>query len=388
MKIFLSSNFYPIKNADGFCVQNIIENLDEKIELFTVGEEGNYCINNCNVRVIKKGLLDSLNLNNTIELILYKLIQFILFPDTSVFNSKKLIKKVKDYLDNNKNNNCEVISFSGDISSQIVAMNLKKIYPDIIWKSVYYDPLPDKNPVYKNKLCFLFPKNILTKNLIKTADKIYMTKGIFDYYTNQYDTYKYKMQECGLPMLDINLYDSSLNNTSEPYEFLYCGTLNRKVRNPEKMFSFFEYLKKNNIGFKITMVGSFSNDIKQELSKYNCIFKGKLTKQEVIRLYSSKAYILICLGNTNKIQTPSKVLEYISTGHKIIDFEEIEESQSRIILEKYTDAFIVDKNDKFSRDKINRFLKSDDQCTKEYILNNYSDFLPKQCAEKICEKES
>ena len=66
-------------------------------------------------------------------------------------------------------------------------------------------------------------------------------------------------------------------------------------------------------------------------------------------------HLLLSIGNTNKYQLPSKVIEYISLGKPVLHFAEIQDDP----LYKFQDLFgnfkIIDKS--ASNKEINEFLK-------------------------------
>lgn len=199
--------------------------------------------------------------------------------------------------------------------------------------------MPTNNYVYKRKLNLLYPKKTVVKMIKNSVDYVYCTSGLFDDYKSDF----LHVEVCGLPLLTMKEDKDFEKKDKNTFTFLYAGSINTKVRTLSLLINHFKKIGEK-INCKIIFAGVFSKQIIRKLSCINAEFVGYCDEEKLKKLYDiSDALILI--GNNNSYQTPSKLIEYISYRKKIISFESLTNSQSRVLLKDYVNSFIIDDKD-------------------------------------------
>lgn len=349
MKLIIQTNLNPIKYADGYCCNEIINFIENKKDFYIITTGDTY--GKISINGISGMSFQNMHLNKLCRL-MYSLV---LFPDIN----HKLIKKVKDFISDNIIDEIdEIYSFSGDFIAQVIAYEIKKNNTNIVYNCILYDPLPPNNFIYKGKLNLLDNKHKIFKNVLKYSDNIFCTPGLYNFYCKIINK---NIKMCGIPLLKkIELKTIKKEKDFEIINFLYCGSINGKVRKIDSFIDFLKIMEIQKIKYNVFFAGIFDNSLKKKFSKFNVKFLGKLSKNEIYEQYC-KADVLISFGNNNSLQTPSKILEYISTCKKIISFEQIYTSQSYEILKKYKNSFVVFDNMNINIGEVINFLIKDNE---------------------------
>lgn len=171
---------------------------------------------------------------------------------------------------------------------------------------------------------------------------------------------------------------------------LFCGSLYADIRSPEYLY---ELVKKSqNDNLHITLVGGvygkFSDEFNakyQEFIKQHVTLVGKVDKNTA-RRYIENADILVNIGNTIENMLPSKVLECISTGKRVLNLCQLENCPSAPYFEKYGNALNLytkaEITDKTLAD-FDSFVKTEKQISSEEILAKFAEATPQYVAEQI-----
>jgi glycosyltransferase involved in cell wall biosynthesis len=188
-----------------------------------------------------------------------------------------------------------------------------------------------------------------------------------------------------------NSFDYEKESNPNTIRFLFLGTLTEEIRSPKRMLSVFDKLIKKcpEYNFTLDFYGEFTdtistfNEYPQLLNK-SVFLHGFITRDEV-NLAIKNADVLLNVGNKNEYQEPSKLIEYMYSGKKILNFCSIEADTSLELLEKYSLKFSVLANDKCDVDlltNILKFLNSSNVIDKESLKIILKDYLLDEVADR------
>lgn len=129
------------------------------------------------------------------------------------------------------------------------------------------------------------------------------------------DNIPYVYIDMGLPETIFNYIYKSY---TKKYDFIYVGAIN-KEREIDKLLQVF--FKKYGTKKSFILVGPYEIQIKNKFSRFrNIIFTGKLPQGKVFELIKQSEFSISLIPNKYPYyyQTPTKLLEYLALGSKII----------------------------------------------------------------------
>ncbi|MBP1571468.1 MAG: glycosyltransferase [Oscillospiraceae bacterium] len=171
---------------------------------------------------------------------------------------------------------------------------------------------------------------------------------------------------------------------------VYCGSLYADIRSPEYLY---ELVKKSgNPNLHITIVGGVYGSFSDEFNaKYTDFIKqhvtliGKVSKEKA-REYLNAADIVVNIGNTINNMLPSKVLECISTGKRVLNLCQIENCPSLPYFEKYGNNLDLYTKKEIDSDTLCRFadfVNTEKHIPQEDILQKFAAATPHYVAQQI-----
>ncbi|MBE6887138.1 MAG: glycosyltransferase family 4 protein [Ruminococcaceae bacterium] len=188
---------------------------------------------------------------------------------------------------------------------------------------------------------------------------------------------------------DVPAYSTPLLDKTKT-NILFCGSLYSDIRSPEYLY---ELVKKSqNPDLHITIVGGVYGKFSDEFNaKYADFIKEKVTlvgrvDKDTARRYISEADILVNIGNTVDNMLPSKVLECVSSGKRVLNLCQIENCPSLPYFEKYGNSLALytkKEIDSTDIEKFSSFVASDKQVSKEEILHKFADATPQYVAQQL-----
>ena len=134
-------------------------------------------------------------------------------------------------------------------------------------------------------------------------------------------------------------------------KLVYAGALNKEIRNPEYALSVLRNVSR--IDLYLYQAGD-CNDIIDRYASSHIKVNGLLQRDQYVDLICNKADILVNIGNNSKLQAPSKLLELLSTGKPILNFNYYKDSQYEMI-EKYPLGLNVGRDDECAVRKVQDF---------------------------------
>jgi hypothetical protein len=285
-------------------------------------------------------------------------------PDARKYWIKPSIKYLTDYLQKNKIDH--VISSGPPHSMHMIALGLKKKFPNLKWVADFRDPWTNIDFYEKLMLTAGADKkhHEMEMDVLKNADVVLsIGKSMSDEFARMY-------QKAGGTSMDkfkviTNGYDEG-DVSMEPYEkdkkfsIAHIGTL-VKDRDPNVLWKVLSDLVKINSDFEknleIKIVGKIDIFVKDELAKYGLEkYVNKIDympHNEVIREQQRSKVLLLLVNNTKNAKgiLTGKFFEYLSSGSPILaigptdgDLAEIMNKTKAGLLSDFTDELSLKRN--------------------------------------------
>lgn len=371
----LTDSYYPIMTPVASCVSKFVEVLkfDNRITIIypitrtklkpmqasNVYYREISCWHNtlrswCNTRLdANKG--DCLA---TIVLYIVRIYGFVLsifaFPTRSAWMRKGFYKALKRIDEVNPID--VVISASDPFCSHLAVLDYKKNHMVKKWITYSLDPFYYNSYNYTN---ILFKKARKRRNL-KAETDVYQTA---DYNIFTEELFEVVISLCNLGRDCCLCFPYTLKDFSDvrkDFEYInkekpllvYAGTVKSKIRNPALMLSVISKVD------NCTLTLYSSGDCDYVFEKYrvpNVEYNRLLPKDEYIETIVNKADILVNIGNTVELQSPSKFLELLSTGKPIVNFYNKKDAVYKIV-EKYPLGLNVGDNSIGSVERVRAFV--------------------------------
>ena len=331
-----------------------------------------------NIRRVRQESNDSANnlFKKNIYSILKKIYRFLFktfsWPDYAMFWAVTIFRNRKRI-----NNNYDIIiSVSLPFTSHLCAYILKKrIHAD--WYMDIGDPFTLKiNSPENNKIIYSFLNKIYERKFYKIASKIIFThKEVAELHENKFNIDKSKIV-IGYPIASVNEQNlniaSNYNYKVTPIKIGYFGAFTKSVREPNNYI--------NNI------VNPFFEDVEhkwyinQESKKYFASIKKTslhkfidiVQRKEALKIMVNEIHILLSIGNLNKYQMPSKVIEYLSLGKPVLHYAEIEDDPIYNFEKLFDNLKIIDS--KTTKNEIEIYIENIKDRNFEFdveVFNNY-----------------
>ena len=331
-----------------------------------------------NIGKIRQDSKNSANniFKKTIYSILKKIYRFLFktffWPDYAMFWAITIFRNRKRI----KNNYDIIISVSLPFTSHLCAYILKKrIQAD--WYMDIGDPFTLKiNSPENNKIIYSLLNKIYERKFYKIASKIIFThKEVAELHENKFNIDKSKIV-IGYPIASVNEQNlniaSNYNYKVTPIKIGYFGAFTKSVREPNNYI--------NNI------VNPFFEDVEhkwyvnQESKKYFASIKKTslhkfidiVQRKEALKIMVNEIHILLSIGNLNKYQMPSKVIEYLSLGKPVLHYAEIEDDPIYNFEKLFDNLKII--NSKTTKNEIEIYIENIKDRNFEFdveVFNNY-----------------
>lgn len=373
MKILLIvKGFFPEISASGNLLINLVKEMSQKneITILSTASTSYEMIYENNIKLVKIAKKDNV----------FK--KYHRLINMKTYNKKmvEILKYEIEKLDRENNFNA-IIAATHD---EIVALSRTTI--EIKKKNCF---IFEKTPVeYLNNMFFI--KNIRIKNknkiereIIDKNKTVWALPIMYEYFYTKFKSNKIVKLEH--PMIIDNIKNKEIKNNQ--IKILYCGGLDKKIRNPQKIMEIFkEIYKKINFEFILISYGNMQ-DYLQEISKdkdYKFLKNLGSKNQHECHQQLCEADIIITIGNKETDIFPSKIFDCISTGNPIIHFSQNKKDQYYDYLSRYKMSLIIDINNiekykaeqqiyefieqwKYSKEKYEVIEKNYNECTPKYV---------------------
>ena len=315
-----------------------------------------------NINKVRKDSQDSSN--NFLKKIIYSILKTIYrflfktfsWPDYAMFWAFTIFKNRKRI----ENKFDIIISVSLPFTSHLCAYILqKRISAD--WYMDIGDPFSLKiNSPENNKIIYSSLNKYYEKKFYQNAKKIIFTHSeVAELHQDKFNIDRRKIV-IGYPIALLN--EKRINNSltfnyeDTPLKIGYFGAFTKSVREP------------NN--YIISIANSLDDQIKhewyinEESKKYFTSIKNIsshqfldiLPREIALEVMVSKMHILLSIGNFNKYQMPSKVIEYISLGKPVLHFAEIADDPLYNFNDLFDNLKII--NSKTTKNEIENYFEN------------------------------
>lgn len=262
------------------------------------------------------------------------------FKDGDKYSYKKYTDFINSYII--KNNIDYVITFTNPFfPSYYVAKRVKKA------KILYYqcDPfgLHELLDIHNQK------QRIRQElEVIKNCEYVFTTYPLYEQYKKHilYSKYVDKMIPVNFPNLKISSGDYN-GKIDRSYDIFYLGSISDKYRDPKDVIDF---IMSSSLPTKVHFIGNIqSGSLKRAQEKYKgrIVVEPQISNEESERLINSNVFLLN-INNSISNQSPSKLIDYISTGNPIINCIKLPSDISSSVLNNYKNHynfFEYDQND-------------------------------------------
>lgn len=256
---------------------------------------------------------------------LYFVLKYFIYIFNPFSASKKTInafyKKLNEIIEQ-KTSIDFLVSVSYPMEAHLAALKFHKNHPDIKWITFTTDPF-GYSEIKKYWLGQRSKSIALEGAVFKNADHNVVIEELV---LNLVDNYKIDNDKiASFPYTISDLFKkrvTNLNKTSvnKKITVLYAGTCYSKIRNPQILFDIFNSLP--NIQLNMYVGGGdwvCRRMLRKVIHNDNILINKKVSRNDYLNLIE-KSDILINIGNTVKLQAPSKLMELVSSGKPIINF--------------------------------------------------------------------
>ena len=284
-----------------------------------------------NINKVRSDSQDSSN--NYLKKIIYSMLKTIYrflfktfsWPDYAMFWAFTIFKNRKRI----ENKFDAIISVSLPFTSHLCAYILqKRISAD--WYMDIGDPFSLKiNSPENNKIIYSYLNKYYEQKFYQNASKIIFTHNeVAELHQNKFNIDRKKIV-IGYPiaLLDEKRIKNSLtfNYEDTPLKIGYFGAFTKSVREPNNYIINIA----NSLDDEIKHEWYIHNESKKFFSSIKNIsshqFLDILPRELALETMVNKMHVLLSIGNFNKYQMPSKVIEYLSLGKPVLHFAEIED---------------------------------------------------------------
>ena len=181
----------------------------------------------------------------------------------------------------------------------------------------------------------------------KKATHIFTTGPLYSQYCqNVFRPHTYKMTPLEFPNLEVvpcaadatfPFRPEGLEGDARPFIFVYTGFINDEFRNPEYFLQVFDIFRKMKPETHLFAMGGLeSKNLERYAQKHpHAVTLLKRQTAQTARLCLETADLMVNIDNTFTNQVPSKLMDYFSTGNKMVTVLKLKNSPSLPKLNKY-----------------------------------------------------
>ena len=334
-------------------IRNIFENYSKQVVQADGDNQGSFFLLKALKSVIK---------------ILYKrVLRNIQWPDYAWTWRSNATSAAIDLLDNKDFD--LMISVSHPFTSHLIAKKIKKKYPDLKWIADIGDPFYFLKESPLNN--YLFYKHVNKKaeeSILNLCDEISVTtsgtKKIYEsLFSNLYEKTKVIPPLLSNDAADLFSSKKSKNIVGDSIKLSFIGTLYPSIRNPYFLLKALDFAsEKVKKEIEVHFYGPVYNfSISSgEFKNISVSFHGNVSRSKALKEMLNTD-ILINLGNSTAFQLPSKVVEYLASGNKILNVISIRDDSSSKFFSHYSNCKTIFINENISEnllEELRSYLES------------------------------
>ncbi len=243
-----------------------------------------------------------------------------------------------------------LISVSLYFTAHLVGESAHHAAPHLTWLVDMGDPfavMEDEqinNPLYK-RLNLHVEHRVLRK-----ADVISVTTpGTVDLYARSMSDIVTKMTVIP-PLLSTPTQHIPSARTDDKIRLVFTGTLYAKIRRPDFLLQVFRALQQTPLGNRLELhFYGYITQVEDAFATYRddigrSIFLHGTVSRELAAQAVADADVLVNIGNTTPYQLPSKAVEYVSTGKRILNIALIDNDSSAAFFASYPLAITLNQS--------------------------------------------
>lgn len=296
-----------------------------------------------------------------------KVFRNLYFPDDAFMWYHPAKNRAKELL---KNGSFDLmISSSVPFTTHLVALNVKKNYPELKWISDTGDPFAFQ-PLHPLNNYFLYGKlnKKLEEKVAENADFITLTNaGAKQIYQEAFPTQTQKIRVIP-PLYCTPSHISQVqtrDNEKSIIKLGYFGSFFKSIREPRGMLQFWanflEQYPEYQIKLELHFFGNIFENFLVEFSSFSNLTKhiyihGMLNKETAAQEMQNMDFLLN-VGNKTSFQLPSKSTDYLALGKPIINFCSIQDDTFADFFNDYELIINVLEINKAAMDEVDNFLK-------------------------------
>ena len=261
------------------------------------------------------------------------------------------------------------LPFTSHVCASIIVKELKTK-----WVMDIGDPFSLKvQSPENNTILYSFLNRFIEKKYYNKADQIFFTHHeVLDFHQKKFKIKNSKLK-IGHPIFEILnkniLLSKEYNYNKLPINIGYFGIFTDKIREP---FNYINYIA-NNLGDEFNHYWYINEESKKYFTPFqdqgNHFIEQLIPREEAIKKMINNFHLLLSIGNTNKYQLPSKVIEYISLGKPVIHFAEIPSDPMYRFEKLFTNLKIINKETQPS--DVNNYLKTFQNGSFDFNYDNF-----------------
>jgi hypothetical protein len=253
-----------------------------------------------------------------------------------------------------ENNYDIIISVSLPFTSHLCAYLIqKRIQAD--WYMDIGDPFSLKtNSPENNKFIYFYLNKFYERKFYQRASKIIFTHNeVAELHQTKFKIDQSKIV-IGYPVALVNeeyvKISQNFNYKIKPLKIGYFGAFTNSVREPKNYINSIANIYDDHIDHEwyINKESKKLFSSVKNLSKHQ--FFDIVPRKDAIEIMIKKIHILLSIGNLNKYQMPSKVIEYLSLGKPVLHFAEIEDDPLYNFEELFDNLMII--NNKTTKNEL------------------------------------
>lgn len=347
----------------------------------------------------------------TIDKKMYSEITIIKIPTHNRFKRKDInlnksaIKKILEEI-NIADTKLIIGVVSPFLATILTLYRLKKTFKKSKIVLYEFDPFAFNYTSPQKKILIEFKKTI-EKLTFKFVDEIWLTKELYNQYTNnEYSNFSSKMIKMGIPLLSkerLSLKEIKVTKSedlnSKCINFVFLGTFYDEIRTPDYLLKLIKALADKGHSVRLNMYGSFIGEISKktvdDFVRNNAgIIKhhGRIGNDKVGAILNN-ADIIVNIGNSIENQVPSKIFEYIESKKIILNLASIKNDTSKYYLKKYDLSILIHQTKKSQEhlENVNYLIFKYNELRDMYITNEciqkkFGEYTAEEISKKILNK--
>lgn len=268
-----------------------------------------------------------------------------------------------------------IVAVNKPVDAVLAATLYREYHPEIKLVSYLLDPIEGGyyNPLLRRKWIKRKCRKI-EYDIIEKSDVIVVLDEHKSHYIAEYKDSN-KMNYLGVPLLEDRTDDGVKGN--KDYIVVYAGFVDSKIRDPQFIIKTFKFIHNARLIMYITNGIEYARKLARGID--NIEICHRVSQNELKRIYED-ADAFLNIGNSTANQSPSKLIEFIGYGKKVISTYRINGDTSTAILKDYANALCVDEKDGDyvgTAKKIEQFMNQSDTIQDyKVIRKKYARYTP------------